>query len=165
MKYTLRRLVLAMLVVGLAYGVVRLLDSAASSRGIRLLGGGEVTGLADVTDSPIIIVVYWSADCPYCERLLKGLQTYYNGMRGASGRAIDVVAINIGDGEGTVRRAVEEWGITFPVVVGVRTGPAQGVPFTQVLVQGDVIAEKMGYFDPAPLIDQLLRGLAGEGAE
>jgi peroxiredoxin len=84
--------------------------------------GGETVRLSELRGQ-VVVVVFWATWCPYCKRLLPGIQKLINGHTGAP---LKVLAVDILD-EGDPVAYMKSAGYTM-----------------DLLVQGDAVAKTWG---------------------
>jgi hypothetical protein len=94
--------------------------------GLRTLDGIEVTDLTQVmsNDAVFVFVVHWQNGCPACEKQLESLR------QAGEIKGVDVIAINIGGSENSVRKVADDYPFVF--LIGATNPPetAAGVPQT-----------------------------------
>jgi peroxiredoxin len=116
---------------------------AAPDFRLELLGGGELQ-LSDLQGSPVL-VNFWATWCTTCRIETPDLiETYERNKE----RGLVVLSVNQREADAGVRRFVDEFGITFPVVMDRRGevartwrigGPNQGLPASYFIDSEGVI--------------------------
>lgn len=121
-----------------------LLTSSCTPSGPHTLDGTAVPDVLAAYPSTHVVLVYWWESCPYCKQELAEINEVYDDLQQAN---VTVVALNVGDSDDLVRRTVAERGYTFPVVAGYTVSdlPALGVPYTEIYLNGDLTARRVGY--------------------
>lgn len=76
------------------------------------LGGGTIS-LADYRGKKPVIVDFWASWCPNCRRDMPKLSRWYEQYRDR----VEVIGINLQEGEGAVERFVSNRGVTFPIAL------------------------------------------------
>ena len=159
-----------------------LLSSSASlaaggpgDRGLEEIGDRPLAPafeLADPDGQPIrladyrgktLIVNFWATWCPPCRAEMPSLQRAWEQVRGDG---IELIAINVGESEGTIQRYLEQVPIGFPLPMDrdskvVQQWPIRGLPTTFVVDPEGRLAYKAAgerEWDDADLLD-LVRGL------
>lgn len=116
---------------------------AAPDFTLDLLDGGELT-LSDLRGKAVVVNL-WASWCPPCRAEMPALQRIYEANRG---RGLEIVAVNttFQDSEADAAEFVQEFGLTFPVVLD-RAGDAsrayqlRALPTTFFIDSGGVIRE------------------------
>ena len=73
---------------------------------------GEVVKLDEMRGQPVL-VNFWGTWCTYCRRQMPYLQAAFE----EKGQEVKFIAIDVGEGSGTVRRYVDDTGIGFTVAL------------------------------------------------
>jgi len=83
---------------------------ASGALGLNAKDGSPVDSLADVTDAQIVIAVYSSASCHYCDAQYEVLREVHSTLaREGLGKAVGIVILAVDDGD---------WGkLPWPVVL------------------------------------------------
>jgi len=100
--------------------------------GLRTLEGREIKSFGEITDAPVLFIVFWDISCGYCKQQLQDMVAIYPEVK--SKYPVEFIAINIGDSERGVRGYVEKMKIPFPVLIGVRRSPVNAVPYSLILI-------------------------------
>jgi peroxiredoxin len=117
---------------------------------------GNQIDLADYLGKPLI-VNFWATWCPPCRAEMPSLQRAWEQVRG---EGIELVAINVGESEGTIQRFLDQVSVGFPLPMDrdskvVQTWPVRGLPTTFVVdPQGRLTYKAAGereWDDPALL--------------
>jgi peroxiredoxin len=120
--------------------------------------GGQIR-LADYAGKPLI-VNFWATWCPPCRAEMPSLQRAWEQVRG---EGIELIAINVGESEGTIKRFLEQVPVDFPLPMDleskvVQAWPVRGLPTTFVVdPRGRLVFKAAGEreWDDAGLLDQV----------
>jgi len=141
MRHTMLRLAGIALLVALGCG---------SAQGSATLGpapdfslrttDGESFRLSDHLGREVIVLSFWTSDCPSCKNELTQMQGLYAQLESA-GLLVVAVALDSPETVGDVRTVAQRLGFSFPVVLDTETmvaglyNPRKVTPFT-VLIDG-----------------------------
>ncbi len=111
------------------------------------LQGRQIT-LSELLDHKVVVVDFWATWCGPCLLAMPGLQEVHDEF---SGRGVEVLAVNLGEGREQIQDFLDENGYTFPVVadqdlaIGGLFG-VSGIP-AQVVVNREGLLEsiQVGY--------------------
>jgi len=116
---------------------------AAPDFTLDVLGGGELT-LSDLRGKAVVVNL-WASWCPPCRAEMPALERVYEANRD---RGLEIVALNttFQDSEGAAAEFVQEFGLTFPVVLdrageASRTYQLRALPTTFFIDKGGIIRE------------------------
>jgi peroxiredoxin len=74
---------------------------------------GKTVQLSDFEGQGVFIN-FWASWCEPCKAEMPDMQAQYEAMQG---EGVEILAVNIAEGELPVRRFVERYGLTFPVLL------------------------------------------------
>ncbi|MCL6429852.1 MAG: TlpA family protein disulfide reductase [Anaerolineae bacterium] len=99
----------------------------------------------------VVLLNFWATWCGPCRAEMPDMQAVYEEL---SGRGFVVVAVNGGEGRDRVQSFVEEFGLTFPVLVDEERGVlrqygVRGFPTTFV-IDGDGVIQQVIVGGPLP---------------
>lgn len=136
---------LVALIVGGTFVVPQLptyLEEYTFQPGLRLVDGTPIQGIGQIIpgSAEIIIIVQFSTKCDACHEHLVLMNNLHK-------PPVFVVAIAIGDSKRAAQRLVDELGLEFPVLIGIRPSeavdingqPLEGVPYTCMITKTDYI--------------------------
>jgi peroxiredoxin len=120
---------------------------------------GQQIRLSDYAGKPLI-VNFWATWCPPCRAEMPSLQRAWEQVRGDG---IELVAINVGESEGTIQRFLEQVSVDFPLPMDrdsevVQAWPVRGLPTTFVIdPQGRLAYKAAGEreWDDASLLEMV----------
>jgi len=106
-----------------------------------LMRGGPTT-LAAFRGKPTMLV-FWASWCGPCRKEAPDVAK----IAASYGSAINVVGINAGESIGTAKRAAEQMGITWPVVMDMKGGiqsayKVSGIPLVMILDGNGVVRHR-----------------------
>ena len=173
-------------VVGIWFGFLRprpdpVILPYGFSEEVTTLKGQQVFDYDEIAgESNLLLLFFWSADCPWCERQFETMQTFYNEVEeiriseGYTYPAILVVGMNHEDSAEVARKKINSFRfrVKFDNYVGAVI-PAQAEPFVILLVRSPENGEWfpieqvsfIGYVENTELIWSALDEAIGGGSQ
>lgn len=109
----------------------------------------------------VVLINFWTTECPNCVEEMPYLQQIYEEW---SGRVV-VLAINLGEGEGVVKRFLQEHGFSLSVLLDSRGGTGEvyrvvALPISYLIDRNGIIqGRKVGAFADKEEIEEAIRRL------
>ena len=95
----------------------------------------------------VVFLNFWATWCGPCRHEMPSMERLYRNLKS---KGLEIVAVNLQEDEKTVRRFVDEYGLTFPILLD-RTGRvgstygARSIPMTYIIDrEGYVVAGTIG---------------------
>ena len=109
---------------------------------------GKPVALSDLKGKPVLLN-FWATWCPPCRDEMPYIQEIYEEW---SGKGLELLAVNMGDSSSKVKRFLENYNLSFPVLLDTKQTVAQkynirGIPATFFIDENGIIqVVKVGAF-------------------
>lgn len=87
-------------------------SAVAPDFSLQKLGGGTIT-LSEFRGKKPVIVDFWASWCPNCRRDMPNLNSFYEKYKDK----VEVIGVNLREGEGAVKAFISSRGIAFPIAL------------------------------------------------
>ena len=126
---------------------------------------GQLVSLNDFRGKPIL-VNFWATWCPPCRSEMPFIQETFTDKKWSE-EGLVVLAIDIGEKASTVREFVNNYGLTFPVLLDIGREVSleyhvRGIPTTFFIDREGIIQDiRVGPFSSVTEIEEILDKIAG----
>lgn len=112
----------------------QLVKQVAPDFSLTTISGGTIS-LAEYKGRKPVVLDFFATWCPNCRRDVPKLNGFYEKYK----EQIEVIGIDLHEDESTVKKFVEKYGVTFPVVIdGGKVAQNYGVRYTNFHVLIDI---------------------------
>lgn len=121
---------------------------------------GQPVSLSDLRGRPVLIN-FWASWCPACRFEMPFIQEIYEDKEW-SDKGLAILAVNIGESPSLVARFMEDYGLSFPVLLGTNNNVSRdynirGIPATFFIDKDGIIQDmKIGAFSSKAEIEMRL---------